>query len=58
MTSPLIPLNNTLVLLKDGAEIFRGSNRMGLTRVDRLTLKSGGTLTWLVDDVRVEYHTR
>ena len=44
-----------MTLRKDGVEVFRGSNRLEMSRVNRLTLKSGGTLTWLVDDVRVEF---
>ena len=49
------PAANSVTLRKDGVEVFRGSNRMEMSRVNRLTLKSGGTLTWLVDDVRVEF---
>jgi hypothetical protein len=49
------PAANSVTLRKDGVEVFRGSNRMELSRVNRLMLKSGGTLTWLVDDVRVEF---
>ena len=49
------PAANSVTLRKDGVEVFRGSNRMEMPRVNRLTLKSGGTLTWLVDDVRVEF---
>ena len=49
------PVANSVSLLKDGEEVFRGSNRMQMSQVNRLTLKSGGTLTWLVDDVRVEF---
>jgi hypothetical protein len=49
------PAADSVKLLKDGVEVFRGSNRMEMPRVNRLTLKSGGTLTWLVDDVRVEF---
>ncbi len=47
--------DNSMSLVKDGVEVFRGTNRMELSRVNRLTLKSGGTLTWLVDEVRVEF---
>lgn len=49
------PAANAVTLRKDGVEVFRGSNRLEMRRVNRLTLKSGGTLTWLVDDVRVEF---
>lgn len=49
------PATNSVTLRKDGVEVFRGSNRMEMSRVNRLTLKSGGTLTWLVDDVRLEF---
>ncbi|MHB0959328.1 MAG: hypothetical protein ACYC0X_23345 [Pirellulaceae bacterium] len=49
------PAANSVTLRKDGVEVFRGSNRMEMPRVNRLTLKSGGTLTWLVDNVRVEF---
>ena len=49
------PVANSVTIRKDGVEVFRGSNRMEMPRVNRLTLKSGGTLTWLVDDVRVEF---
>jgi hypothetical protein len=49
------PAAGAVTLLKDGVAVFCGANRMEMPRVNRLTLKSGGTLTWLVDDVRVAF---
>jgi hypothetical protein len=40
----LDPAANSVTLRKDGVEVFRGPNRMEMSRVNRLTLKSGGPL--------------
>jgi len=48
------PVADQVSLEQDGQTVWQGTNHGRLPRVNRLTLSSGGTVNWQVDDVRVE----
>ncbi|NQT13307.1 MAG: hypothetical protein HQ582_11195 [Planctomycetes bacterium] len=48
------PVTDHLSLVQDDRTVWQGANQSRLPRVNRLTLSSGGTVSWQVDDLRVE----